>query len=159
MICKKQLKRIWDLDEDIKDVMMHWRRQRGQRAVVRDSRRMVVWGKYPLTTEQKQQIDEFYLQNYGEKIAYDSHQCYTAYTGIFDVKYFPETLYIPEFEQYENLNLAYAKVLTDKNFLPYIAKSVGMQMPRTLLSGVFGMFFLSTGGGKRISLADKRWVT
>ena len=106
----------------------------------RDSRRVRIWSQVHLSTEQKHQIDAFFLKNYGTKIPYIWHRHYTAFTGNFDVKYFPELLYIPEFEYFMNYKKEYAKVLSDKNLLPYVAKSAQVCTPKILLSCVEGLY-------------------
>lgn len=104
-----------------------------------DCRRKEIYEKVQLTDTQKKEIDEFYMTNYGEKIPYTWHRHYTAFTGKFDVKYFPELLFIPEFERFMNPYEAYAEVYSDKNLLPWIAKSVGVKMPNTVMSCASGM--------------------
>lgn len=70
-------------------------RKRQERQKYRDPRRRAIYETVMLTPEQKAAIDRLYLENYGEKIPYTWHRHYTAYTGQFDVNYFPELLYIP----------------------------------------------------------------
>lgn len=65
---------------------------------VKNSKRKCLYTE--LTKEQKEAIDKFYLENYGEKIPYNWHQLYTSFTGNFDEKYFPEFLYIPLLERF-----------------------------------------------------------
>lgn len=74
--------------------------KRGQK----DKRRQLIASQYPLSKEQKEQIDDFFLSTYGEKIGYSWHQNYAAHSGKFDYKFFPELLYIPEFETFQNHN-------------------------------------------------------
>ena len=99
-----------------------------------------------LTTEQKNEIDELFLENYGEKIEYEFHRYYMAFTGHFDSSYFPEMLYNPSFELYMNLNKKYDPAFSDKNVLPMIAANAGIKMPETVLSCVYGMY--KDGNGK-----------
>lgn len=80
------------------------------------------------------------MTNYGEKIPYTWHRHYTAFTGHFDANYFPELLYIPEFERFENLWPQYCRVFSEKNVLPMIAKSIGIKMPKVYLSCTKGMY-------------------
>lgn len=100
----------------------------------KDSRRKAIYSEVTLTDEQKESIDELYLKNYGKKIPYTWHRHYTAFTGHFDVNYFPELLYIPEFEYYMNMVPHYRKVLSDKNLIPLIAKAAGVKTPELLFS-------------------------
>ncbi len=99
----------------------------------KDPRRVAIYEKVVLSKEQKESIDKFYLENYGRKIPYTWHRHYTAFTGNFDYKYFPEFLYIPKFERFMNQDLSYAKFLTDKNALSVFAKGVGVKMPEEII--------------------------
>ena len=90
---------------------------------------MEILSKIDLTKEQKQQIDSLFLCNYGKKIPYQWHRLYTAYTGKFDPYYYPELLFISEFERYMNINKSYSDVFSDKNVLPLIANNAHVHMP------------------------------
>ena len=105
-----------------------------------DIRRKRIYEKIVLSDTQKHEIDNLYVNNLGRKIPYTWHRHYTAFTGSFDANYFPEFLFIPEFEHFMNYKIEFAKVLEDKNFLPLIAKSVRIKMPRTILSCTSGIF-------------------
>lgn len=105
-----------------------------------DSRRLAIANQYLLTKEQKEQIDELYINNYGEKVDYRWHQNYAAHSGKFDYRYFPELLYIPEFEAYQNQNTAVNQILMDKNFLPIVAKGAGVKMPKTIMNCTNGIY-------------------
>lgn len=107
----------------------------------RDSRREKIMAQKPLSNQEKAEIDKFYQENYGgKKIPYTWHQYYSAVTGKFDVTYFPELLFIPEFERHMNPYSHYAETFSDKNILPYIAKAAGIEMPKTVISCVFGQY-------------------
>lgn len=93
-----------------------------------------------LSNEQKQKIDHLYSKNYGKKIPYTWHRTYTAYTGKFDERYFPELLYIPEFEYYMTPRFDYRYVFADKNVIPIIAKYVGIKMPELIVSKTAGIY-------------------
>lgn len=101
---------------------------------IKDKRRVNILSEVNLTDEQKKLIDDLYITHYGKKIPYAWHRYYTAYTGHFDPYYIPETLFIPEFESYMNKAREYVDVLADKNILEVIAKGVGVQMPKTIIS-------------------------
>ena len=105
-----------------------------------DPRRKKIMEQRPLTDQEKSEIDTFYLENYGEKIPYMWHQYYTAVTGNFDVKYFPELLFVPEFEKYMNPYAHYSQTFSDKNLLPYIANAANVEVPKTVVSCVFGQY-------------------
>ena len=105
-----------------------------------DPQRQLILNEVQLEDEQKAQIDDIYVKNYGKKIPYDWHRLYTAYTGRFDARYFPEILYIPRFEFFMNPS-SYAKVFDDKNLLPILTASVeGISVPKTILSCCNGLY-------------------
>ena len=97
------------------------------------------YADFELTEEQHQAIDDFYVANYGEKIDSTCHKTYTAYSGVFDEKYIPEQIYIPEIEHFFNINDDYCKVLEDKNIMPYISESLGVKSPNSIVRCVQGM--------------------
>lgn len=106
----------------------------------KSTERQLVMSQYPLSGEQKKEIDNFFLANYGQKIPYVCHQYYAAHSGVFNVRYFPDILFYTYFERFMNPNLSYNKVLQDKNILPYIAESVGISMPKTIVSYTQGVY-------------------
>lgn len=87
-----------------------------------------------MSKEQKDKIDTFFLENYGDKIGYSWHQNYAAHSGRFDYKFFPELLYIPEFEVFQNHNTGIVAAFADKNLLPLAAAAANVKMPRTIVS-------------------------
>lgn len=105
-----------------------------------DARRVKIWSTVTLTKKQQDQIDDFFITNYGEKIPHTWHRHYTAFTGKFDYKYFPELLYIPEFEHFMNGDAKYCEVFSDKNVLPLIAKAVDVKTPNVIFSRTCGLF-------------------
>lgn len=106
----------------------------------KDPRRVKIYSLVNLTEEQKRQIDDFYLKNYGHKIPYKYFQHIMAFTGNFDEKYFPELIYAPEFDLYMHADPAYTRVLGDKNLLPLLASQAGIGAPKTVLSRMAGIF-------------------
>ena len=94
---------------------------------------------YPLSKDQKQDIDEFYLSNLGEKIPYDWHRYYAAHSGSFTPQYFPDLLLRPFFEHFMNYEVHYALVFEDKNILPYIAKAANVKVPNRIISKTHGI--------------------
>ena len=106
-----------------------------------DPKRKKVWEAYELSNTQKKEIDHFYKQNYGKRIPYFWHMYYTAYTGIFDEKYIPETIYIPEVEFCFNSKRHYWLTASDKNFLPFIfSGGGGYRIPHNYLSCTYGLY-------------------
>lgn len=106
---------------------------------IKDIRYCKIADTYILSEDNKKAIDEFYLTNYGNKIPYTWHKYYSAHSGVFDCRYFPDLLLRPYFEHYINLNRNYAFVFEDKNVLPYIASSADVKMPKTILSRTCGI--------------------
>ncbi len=104
-----------------------------------DSRRREIYESVQLTDEQKRQVDDLYVSNYGEKIPYTWHRHFTAFTGKFDPLYFPELLFIPEFEYFMNSNRSYINAIADKNLLSLIAAGAGIHMPKTYIASVNGI--------------------
>lgn len=88
-----------------------------------DKRRQVIAGKFSLTQEQKNKIDKLFTENYGKTIPYDWHKYYSSYTGIFDEKYIPELIFIPEIEQ-KFVPRDYAQVFSNKNLLPLLVNGM-----------------------------------
>ena len=122
------------------DFMRIYRSRQNEIRKFKDPRRVAIWSKIHLTKDQQAQIDDFYLTNYGEKIPYTWHRHFTAFTGHFDYKYFPELLYIPEFEHFMNSDTKYRHVFPDKNVLPLIASSIGIHTPQVIISSTKGIF-------------------
>lgn len=146
MINKNQVKRIFA--DVAPDVNMAYKRY-CEKKKYKDGKRVSIANQYPLTAEQKEQIDELYITNYGEQIGYVWHQNFAAHAGKFDYRFFPELLFVPEFEAFENQNLSASTMLGDKNFLPLIAQASGVRMPHTIFSCTNGM--LRDGENKAIT--------
>lgn len=106
----------------------------------KNPRRKDIWQSIILTKQQEKQIDDIFVTNYGKKIPYTWHRHFTAYTGNFDPCYFPELLYIPEFEHFMNIDKEYCKVFADKNVLPILAKQASVKMPKEILSSIDGIY-------------------
>lgn len=133
---KKYFLRIINaISPDLNIAICRRHEQRGQK----DKRRQAIASQYPLTKEQKELIDDFFLSNYGEKIGYSWHQNYAAHSGKFDYKFFPELLYIPEFETFQNHDTGVVAAFADKNLLPLVAAAAKVRMPRTIVSCANGV--------------------
>lgn len=102
-------------------------------------KRIKIYSQIELTDVQKKSIDKLFLENYGYKVPYTWHRHFTAFTGNFDKYYFPELLYIPEFERFMNLDDGYCTALEDKNFLKMVAESMCVKMPATVFSCISGL--------------------
>lgn len=131
------MKNIKNLIINLIDKYVIFRKKRNEIKKFQDSRRKKIYNNTKLTKIQKNEIDSLYKCYYGCKIPYTWHRHYYAFTGRFDKRYFPELLYIPEFEHYMNYNKAYCKVFSDKNVLPIIAKSAKVEMPKSIISCLF----------------------
>ena len=111
----------------------------------KDTRRVAIYEKYKMTDVQEKQVNRLYEKNYGKKIPLTWHRHYSAFSGRFDSKYFPELMYIPEFEHYMLTQKEYAKVLGDKGFLATFAKGVGVKSPSVFLRKENGFCIDSNG--------------
>ena len=124
---------------DLYDRLIIMHKIRGEKKKFKDHRRIKILKSRNLTTKERKHVDELYKKCYGKKIPYVWHQYYSAYTGRFDVKYFPEHLYIPVFEWYMNNNKEYNTVFQDKNILPLLANKVGIKTPEIVFSACCGV--------------------
>lgn len=122
------------------DNLEHINAVMGEKKKFRDKRRIEICNSTKLSQEQIDSVEKLYKNNYGKKIPLTWHRSYTAYTGRFDKYYFPEILYIPEFERYMNYNQSLANVLEDKNLLYVFAKASNVRMPRMYLSCQAGIY-------------------
>lgn len=132
---RKQLKNIFLL---LFDRVQHKALQKGQLALYNTPEKRKILNDSPLSKAQIARIQEYYKKYYGEKIPLIYHQAYAAYSGKFDIRYFPESLYIPEFERYMNIYPKYNDVFYDKNVISIIAKSAGIKTPKVFLAKVKG---------------------
>lgn len=122
------------------DNLEHINAVMGEKKKFKDKRRVEICNSTKLSQEQIDSVEKLYKNNYGKKIPLTWHKSYTAYTGRFDKYYFPEILYIPEFERYMNYNQSLANVLEDKNLLYVFAKASNVRMPRMYLSCQAGIY-------------------
>ena len=141
------------LKEQLKVAAVDWmiemkraRKRRREIRAFRDSRRVAIADQYPLSQVQKDQVDDLFLRNYGEKVDYVWHQNFAAHTGHFDHRFMPGLLYIPEFEAFENQDKSFVTACSDKNFISLVAKSAGIRMPETVVSCTNGVLRDGTNG-------------
>lgn len=132
----------------VADLIMGRKKRREIRAF-RDPRRVAIARQFPLSRQQKEQVDELFELNYGKKVDYVWHQNYAAHTGHFDYRFIPGVLYIPEFEAFENQDKSFVKACSDKNFISLVAQSAGVKMPGTVVSCTNGL--LKDGEGHVIT--------
>lgn len=105
---------------------------------IKENRRKKIYEKISLSDVEKNEIDKFYLENYGKKIPYEWHRLYKSYTGKFDEKYFPEFLYIPDFEKKVN-PAYYAKVFEDKEIVSFLCQGTDIKYPHVLCYCINGI--------------------
>lgn len=107
---------------------------------IRDKRRVQLLSQIELSTEQKQEIDKLFLNNYGRKVPYDWHRYYTSYSGHFDARFIPENLFIPRIVA-KLVNPNYSAVFADKNLLPMlVGERSGVRTAKVLLSCTEGIY-------------------
>lgn len=132
-------KRIKSEIEIFLEKRIHRKKLQAEIKKFKDPRRVAIYSSVQLTPEQKKQIDDLFSVHYGMKVPYTWHRHFTAFTGRFDPRYIPETLFIPEYERYMNPDQNYINVFADKNVLAMIAKGVGIRMPETVASCANGV--------------------
>ena len=145
-------RKVKEILADICERYVLYRCRRVEKINIKDPARKVTYQKLELTEEQKKEIDEIYIKNYGEKIPYTWHRYYTAFTGNFDAKYIPDLIFIPEFERFMNQNKPYIEVLADKNVLSVFAKNAGITVPETFMACIKGVY--RDGNGDCIKKED-----
>ena len=102
-------------------------------------RKKNIINKVILSKEQKAEIDEFFINNYGKKVKYHWHRLYQSYTGMFNKEYFPEVLFSCELEPLLN-NKQIARVVGDKNLLcQFLGQVKGIHIPQTYVSCINGI--------------------
>ena len=93
-----------------------------------------------LSSEQKREIDAFFVNNYGKKVPYSWHRLYQSYTGEFHSNYFPELLFSSKLEPLTNIYRT-AELLGDKNLLSQLFDDTGLtdlRLPITYVSCING---------------------
>ena len=131
--------KIKTFGQDILTDLKLTRKKKREIRAFRDPRRVAIASQFTLTKEQKEQIDTLFIENYGQKVDYVWHRNYAAHTGQFDYRFLPGSLYIPEFEAFENQDKNFVQACSDKNFIGLIARAVGIRMPRTIVSCTNGV--------------------
>ena len=132
-IIKQIVKKGVVVMDDLLDYAMIRHLQMGEIRKFKDSRRKRIYESVTLSQQQQADINSIFKHNYGKTIPHTWHKHFSAFTGKFDKYYFPELLYIPEFEHYMNHNNAYCKVFADKNIIPMIAQAALVWTPKTII--------------------------
>ena len=94
-----------------------------------------------LTKEQKKEIDNFYKKHYGKKISYAWHNCFTKYSGKFDVKYIPNDIFKDYLYSINIKDKTYYEILQDKNFIYKLAESADVKVPKRYFYSINNLFF------------------
>lgn len=136
------------------DFASHKNSLRIERNKFKDNSRKKIYSNINLTKSQMEEINSLYLKFYGKRVPYLWHKYYMAYNGKFDRFYFPELLYIPEFERYMNLNKSLADIIENKNILPIFASFSNVRMPKTIISCQDGIL-----KNERFEVIDKKQAT
>ena len=129
---EKLFEHIWNKRRNISG-------KRHETKKVNQPRRMELYKDIKLTDEQKKEIDKLWEDNYGKKIPYNWHRLYQSYTGNYDVNYFPELFFIPEFQLKMNPR-DYSNVLGDKNLLPLLTEGTNIKIPKLIVTNVEGIY-------------------
>lgn len=106
----------------------------------KNPKRLELQKKFPLSDEQKKQIDDYYLTYFGSKIPYDCHQNFAIHTGVFRYDYFADYLWRPYFEHFMNTSTNYIYAFEDKGCLPFVAHAAHVQMPHQIIINQYGCF-------------------
>lgn len=103
-----------------------------------------------LSQEQKQQIDSYFLENYGKKVPYKWHRLYKSYTGKFDYRYTPEFIYTTKQELLQNKRLD-VRPIENKALLKNFVRGMEdvVRIPETYIACVQGCYY--DGDGNIIS--------
>ncbi len=95
------------------------------------------------TSEQQEEFDTFWIENYGKKISNRWHKLYQAMSGEFRVDYIPEMLYTTRIEPMMN-DRAYAVALEDKSILETICNNCDCVLPETFFVRSAGQYYDSS---------------
>lgn len=140
MILRRILHKIAEWGRELQERKYRSFHKRIQHRVIFDPKRLESIKDFHLTNGQKQEIDAFYLSNYGKKVDYTCHRTYAAYSGKFSPAFITEDIYIPELDHFLNIFNSYNSVFEDKNVMPHIARSVGVKTPQVICSRIKGFF-------------------
>lgn len=108
-----------------------------------------------LSAQQKEQIDSFFMKNYGRKVPHWWHRLYMSYTGEFDYQYIPEYIFSTKLELKQNRRIDVLP-LENKNMLSEIfgGGQTIVKQPKTLLMRVKGRYF----DGNRNIVSEKNAI-
>lgn len=136
----------------VMDCLLKKRAEHYEIKKINEKKRKKIYRTTKIKRDDKRKILEFYKKNYGKKISLKWHRYYYSVSGKLDVNYFPEILYIPNYERLSN-DFFYKKVLQDKNILDiYMKNNKLIKMPKSILKCINGVYL--NNDNERISLDE-----
>ena len=107
---------------------------------IKDKQHKKITQNYILSKKEKDQVDKYFLENYGKKVGYEYHQMYSVFHEGFKEYYIPEYVYRADFEPLMNPTL-HRKVLGDKNLLGLLCRDIDRaRIPKTYASCSMGRY-------------------
>lgn len=108
---------------------------------IKDKRRVELYSKVSYSKTEEEEIQKYYIENYGRKIDLRWHRLYQSFTGNFDKRYFPEILFSSDLEL-KLCNRVIASQLTDKCMVELLYGSVeNLYIPKTTVLCASGIFY------------------
>ena len=106
-------------------------------------RKKFLYESVDLSPKQEKEIQEYFLKNLGKKFSDKWHRLYQSYTGNYDKKYFPESLYSTKLEAKLN-PIKIASFLEDKSLIEILYKNVeNLTIPETIVVNCSGIYYNS----------------
>lgn len=108
---------------------------------MRDKRRVKLYSKVNLSNSEVKQIQQFFLNNYGNRIDIRWHKLYQSFTGKYNVDYFPEIIFSSKLEPLLcDRNIA--RQFTDKSMVELLYKNIdGLYIPKTIVLCCSGVYY------------------
>lgn len=104
-------------------------------------RKKMLWSKTNLSIDQKNEIKDYFIKNYGKNYSDKWHRLYQSYTGKYDKKYFPEILYSTQLEKKLNPTKI-AEFIEDKALIELLYGGVAkLNIPKTYVLNCSGIFY------------------
>ena len=108
--------------------------------------------EYIISKEERADIDEFFLTNFGKTVDLSYHQYLAAFNGNMKKEYFPEVVFREYYTPMVNPVL-YSKILQDKNFTRLFCNGMeGIRIPKTYATCSMGRY--QDGKGNYISFEE-----
>ncbi len=131
--------------EDIKKVVLYFMSKNALRKYYNRLKKQTVIKK--LTQAQKQEIKDYYRNNYGVKVNTKWHEILYSISGVYRVDYMPFEIYNLLLEKFSPF--AFKKVLDDKVLYDWLLPDV--RLPKRLFSSCNGVIYSYMGGKSEIS--------